>query len=1077
MYKLKKKEINQQYGGTDIQIGQLYIDEIIYDLKYIVNKLDTDNNILSVIINMRQNNNITDNIVPDYMLIEYIFTYYINTINTINIINITIFNNEDFLSYIEEENIFIGIREEILYIGLHFLIQENIIKNDDILNDFNNFFTENAFDPDDDNKISEIYKYLSYYDIKLNKCQINYTKLFEKIRDYPKSFNINDLKYLANCTSQIICNEDNIILETEPEILRCLDINPYNFKCIKVSNKKLDYYIHTYEPAKYITNLKRIINDDDELSKIFNLNTIDNCCNCISIVLYANNTIEYNQLRDYLYSIKKTLDIMTNNLEDYILRLYIDISVFINIYQNIKNKDYNNIFNNLKYILIHDKTETNIYFCNEILTTQKKIRSLRFIPLIDLDTNICIIREADGFVSYMDCYNIKKFTEIDNDKIAMFYEFAESHRFNTYKKNNNCNNDLETIEKLKLKIIRNNDTEITGSDNQNSLYNLYKDYDYQIWLIIDSLYLYNNSRIPYIDVFNILAGTLMCKIKFNINYFISKIKETNIKIDFIINLIDNDNIDDNCYNKILNYHTENININSKKIELNNGYDEIILRSLFHPFIRLNLKDNNEKIVSDLLNINNLVCILINNDNMILEMEQQIFSSNNNFIEEFNKEQIFQSLSVENKQFLNFIFRKFINYFIINKIILSNDKIYILDYIIDYLYKLNDLNIIENNKNYCIDLINKTFNNNLYNLFNYLYQKDYKPIFNIKANLIKNKYHIIDLSNNYLSQLDNISNILERYIIIQKDDLIMLNLSMNDYTDYTNTFIYNKLIKLNLSYNAISVISSDENFLSGINGLRKLNLSYNKIIALNFLTNLTNLYYLNLSDNQIINIELIISLDKLKYLNLSNNNLVDIGPISNLVELTNLNLSNNNNLRNIIPISSLVNLTDLNLSNNNNVVDISPISRLVDKLTNLNLSNNNNLQKFRPISTLVNLTNLNLSNNNYLQNIIPISKLVKLTKLNLSNINLVNISPISKLVKLTDLNLSNNYLADIIPISKLVNLTDLNLSNNNLVDISPILNLFKLTDLNIYQLTPIVLDIDKKNKLKILKLKNFKIKFF
>jgi hypothetical protein len=74
-------------------------------------------------------------------------------------------------------------------------------------------------------------------------------------------------------------------------------------------------------------------------------------------------------------------------------------------------------FTILKYMINHPKSEIFIYFCRDIMNHTiglEKVRSFRLLPMTETDVNISISREADGFVSYMDCYNIKQFSESIN---------------------------------------------------------------------------------------------------------------------------------------------------------------------------------------------------------------------------------------------------------------------------------------------------------------------------------------------------------------------------------------------------------------------------------------------------------------------------------------------------------------------------------------------------------------------------------------------------------------------------------------------------------------------------------------
>jgi hypothetical protein len=229
--------------------------------------------------------------------------------------------------------------------------------------------------------------------------------------------------------------------------------------CILIS-KKSNYYNEIYELNNDIKeNLFNFCGENNiNHETIFLLEKKENCCNCISIILYIiyNNEDYVEKLEKlyfmYLLTMKKTLDIVNDNLPNFIVRYYIDKSVF-----NIINHDTTNEMSIkcrkiLKYLFEHEKAEIYMYICNN--TNYTKLRTLRFLPLIDDDTNICIVREADGIVSILDCHNIKTF-EKDN-KIGLFYEFYKNFLYK-YKDNNshygewiNIYNDFKYLKTLEI---------------------------------------------------------------------------------------------------------------------------------------------------------------------------------------------------------------------------------------------------------------------------------------------------------------------------------------------------------------------------------------------------------------------------------------------------------------------------------------------------------------------------------------------------------------------------------------------------------------------------------------------------
>jgi hypothetical protein len=109
-----------------------------------------------------------------------------------------------------------------------------------------------------------------------------------------------------------------------------------------------------------------------ESANIFDLNIIDNCCNCVAIVLYYDtniDTIKLNKLFKYLYSMKKSLDNVSSILPDFIIRFYLDKSV-------------------LRYHLENFK-QNKIFFHNFVLTS---IAVLSFILSLGLATILINIK-------------------------------------------------------------------------------------------------------------------------------------------------------------------------------------------------------------------------------------------------------------------------------------------------------------------------------------------------------------------------------------------------------------------------------------------------------------------------------------------------------------------------------------------------------------------------------------------------------------------------------------------------------------------------------------------------------------
>lgn len=175
----------------------------------------------------------------------------------------------------------------------------------------------------------------------------------------------------------------------------------------------------------------------DNIKKIFDLSTRSNCCKCVSIILYFKGK-NIDRFYEYLFSIKKSVDNIMNNLPEYIVRLYLDSSIY-DILSNLpENEDKIKLIELVDYIYNAKNVEIYTYFCESIILNNiplEKTRSFRFLPIIEKDVSISIIREADGPVTNMDCHNIRVFEK--STRIFYFapidikYIYREELEFNT----------------------------------------------------------------------------------------------------------------------------------------------------------------------------------------------------------------------------------------------------------------------------------------------------------------------------------------------------------------------------------------------------------------------------------------------------------------------------------------------------------------------------------------------------------------------------------------------------------------------------------------------------------------------
>lgn len=173
----------------------------------------------------------------------------------------------------------------------------------------------------------------------------------------------------------------------------------------------------------------------------------DRCCNVISMCLYIVNNdnvdILLQSLRKYLLSIERSLKNIQVNLPLWVVRLYFGSSVNASIekIKNIKRErpeledkiiaEVDKIIAAYEFIISHAQVE--LYLINEESLTYgiEEIRTARFAPLYDKQVNVCIVREADGTVTNLDCHNIDFFLHSPRH---LFYlpNYGKINCFETY---------------------------------------------------------------------------------------------------------------------------------------------------------------------------------------------------------------------------------------------------------------------------------------------------------------------------------------------------------------------------------------------------------------------------------------------------------------------------------------------------------------------------------------------------------------------------------------------------------------------------------------------------------------------
>ena len=140
-----------------------------------------------------------------------------------------------------------------------------------------------------------------------------------------------------------------------------------------------------------------------------------------------------------LNSINRTVKNVDKNLKDWLVRLYLDESVYKCIEANqtyLQTLDKSKSLSESEEIEI-EKKERCITFFNNIINSQnvevytfyckdkpepeegnypvslEEMRTFRYLVLIDPEVNISAIREADGYINNLECHNLKMFEKSD----------------------------------------------------------------------------------------------------------------------------------------------------------------------------------------------------------------------------------------------------------------------------------------------------------------------------------------------------------------------------------------------------------------------------------------------------------------------------------------------------------------------------------------------------------------------------------------------------------------------------------------------------------------------------------------
>ena len=379
--------------------------------------------------------------------------------------------------------------------------------------------------------------------------------------------------------------------------------NPINSgeTCSLLNNKKTKYYHHTYDPT-VLKNKMLDTNLFPDMDNAFDFTIRHNCCNCIAITLYYSSDI-LSKLIMYLATIRRSVENVKKNLPDWIVRFYLDSSVYRSLINFEKESiDINNpqkfyysiavsyINECLDYLLAADNVEVYMYCCDSILDNKgqvpmSRVRTFRFLAVSDPEVNVRIIREADGIIINQDCHNIKIFSQSN----TLFYL-------------------------PKFSGVGYNHTDIDKGPNERPYSPWLKQYVY----CLQPDYFKNKK-----NLFDLLAGTLGLRLTVKRSYYDQQVSI----VQKMINLVQDEEqaqkiYDSNCL-QLLDPHLLNI-----------GFDEILLLHMFRDYISVPIEfdPNSKKFHFVNLNINQLILSLISNNTKIFVFNLQSKGSKNEHIE-------------------------------------------------------------------------------------------------------------------------------------------------------------------------------------------------------------------------------------------------------------------------------------------------------------------------------------------------------------------------------------------------------------------------------------------------------------
>lgn len=296
---------------------------------------------------------------------------------------------------------------------------------------------------------------------------------------------------------------------------------------------------------------------EDNILNKFDRGITENCCKVISISLYFHNC-EIDNIEKYLFSIYRTVKNVKKNLEDRVVRLYFDVSV----YQCILNLDiqHQKIIEIFEDITNSPNIEIYTYVCENKSISLEKTRTHCFLPLSDPKVALCVVREADGFVSNLECHNIKLYDK--SNKLFYLPQIMDT-------------------------------TYLFSSDK-------FKRYDsYQAWLryykdMLECEYFYGHQ-----NIYDLLAGLFSIKLRFNRENYLEHMHTLRNRLNQLVvdfkHIQDKKDITNTCHTfsdhnaRIYDMDdVNNVNVANVEMLLDVGFDEILLLDFLKEIISVKI---------------------------------------------------------------------------------------------------------------------------------------------------------------------------------------------------------------------------------------------------------------------------------------------------------------------------------------------------------------------------------------------------------------------------------------------------------------------------------------------------------